>query len=108
MSETNVVHLSDDQFEDEVLRSERPVVVDFWATWCGPCQQLAPLFEALAAELPQIKFCKIDIDQNPAQAQRLGIMSIPTLLLYKNGDLVGRQVGSLNRADLAQFVKTLL
>lgn len=100
-----IVHLSDDQFETEVINSDKPVLVDFWATWCGPCRMVGPIIEELSEEMPEVKFCKIDIDKNSGYAGKLGVMSIPTLLLYKNGEIVGKQVGALPKEELVSFIK---
>ena len=97
-----------DQFENEVINSDKPVLVDFWATWCGPCRMVGPIIEELAEEMSEVKFCKVDIDKNSGYAGKLGVMSIPTLLLYKNGEIVGKQVGALPKEELAAFIKNLI
>lgn len=86
---------TDDNFEQEVLKSDKPVLVDFWAVWCGPCQQMGPMVEALAEELPQIKVGKINVDENPDTAQAFDIMSIPNFKVFKNGQVVGEIVGAM-------------
>lgn len=86
---------TDDNFEQEVLKSDQPVLVDFWAVWCGPCQQMGPMVEALAEELPQIKVGKINVDENPDTAQAFDIMSIPNFKVFKNGQVVGEIVGAM-------------
>ena len=83
-----LTHVTDETFEEEVLKSEKPVMVDFWATWCGPCQMLGPIVEQVAGETEDIKICKMDVDENPATAMKYQIMSIPTMILYKNGQEV--------------------
>ncbi|MBO6257734.1 MAG: thioredoxin [Succinivibrio sp.] len=103
-----IIHLNDDQFENEVINSDKPVLVDFWATWCGPCRMVGPIIEELAEEMSEVKFCKVDIDKNSGYAGKLGVMSIPTLLLYKNGEIVGKQVGALPKEELAAFIKNLI
>ena len=103
-----IIHLNDDQFENEVINSDKPVLVDFWATWCGPCRMVGPIIEDLAEEMSEVKFCKVDIDKNSGYAGKLGVMSIPTLLLYKNGEIVGKQVGALPKEELAAFIKNLI
>ena len=103
-----IIHLNDDQFENEVINSDKPVLVDFWATWCGPCRMVGPIIEDLAEEMSEVKFCKDDIDKNSGYAGKLGVMSIPTLLLYKNGEIVGKQVGALPKEELAAFIKNLI
>jgi thioredoxin 1 len=90
----DVAAVTDADFQSSVLESERPVLVDFWATWCGPCRMIAPVVEDLAGELGgQVRFLKMDIDANPETAMRLGILSIPTLIIFKGGRPVERQSG---------------
>ncbi len=101
-----VQHISDDQFESEVLQSSTPVLVDFWAPWCGPCRSIAPHLEELSEEMPQVKICKINIDDNTMWAGRLGVMSIPTLIVYKDGESRGKQVGALSKAELKAFIES--
>jgi thioredoxin 1 len=88
-------HVSDDTFDKEVLQAEGPVVVDFWAEWCGPCKMIGPLLEELANELEgQVKIVKINVDDNPKVAMKYGIRGIPTLLIFKNGQVAASQVGA--------------
>lgn len=89
----------------EVLESGKPVLVDFWATWCGPCRMQAPILEAFAAEHPEVKVAKVDVDANGELAEKFGIMSIPTLLVFKNGKLVKSAVGLHDKQALAELVK---
>ena len=90
----HVKELSDSDFEAEVLQSTEPVVIDFWAPWCGPCRLIAPIIEELAGEnLGAVKVAKIDIDQNPNTAATYGVSSIPTLMIFKNGEVIDRFVG---------------
>ncbi len=100
----SVVHINDEEFETEVLKSDVPVLVDFWAPWCGPCKMIGPILEQLAEELEGVKICKIDIDQNTAWASKLGIMSIPTLLVYQDGEITAKQVGALPKEELKNFI----
>ena len=94
---------TDRTFESEVLKSEVPVLVDFWATWCGPCKMIAPVLMEIAGEKDgQLKIAKLDVDQNPETAQKFGVMSIPTLLLFKNGQEVSRIVGYRSKGQLVQ------
>jgi thioredoxin 1 len=92
MSEVQAV--TDGEFESAVLKSDKPVLVDFWATWCGPCRMIAPIVEQIGGELgDKIKVMKMDIDENPATPMQLGIMSIPTVIIFKNGQAAERTVG---------------
>ncbi|MEU7281355.1 thioredoxin [Streptomyces sp. NPDC045431] len=105
----NLHDVTDDSFEAEVLNSEKPVLVDFWAAWCGPCRQIAPSLEAIAAEHSEdIKVVKLNIDENPATAAKYGVMSIPTLNVYQNGEVVKTIVGAKPKAaivrDLDPFI----
>lgn len=89
------INVSDDVFESEVLQSDQPVLVDFWAEWCGPCRMIAPTVKEIAADHDtQLKVVKIDIDANPETPGRYGVMSIPTLIVFKNGEVVDRWVGA--------------
>ena len=99
----NVVELSDANFEQEVLNSQEPVLVDFWAPWCGPCRQITPVVEELAAEnAGSAKVLKVNIDDNPQAAQKFGVMSIPTLIVFKGGDVSERFVGVQPKARLQE------
>ena len=101
-----VSKVSDADFEAQVLKSETPVVVDFWAEWCGPCRMIAPALEEIAAGSlnGKVKIVKLNVDENPATAAKYGIMSIPTLMLFKNGELASRQVGAQPKAKLEQWI----
>ena len=100
-----VPYINDAQFDSEVLKSEVPVLLDFTAAWCGPCKAIAPLLDQVSAERGgAVKVVKMDIDANPMTPGKFGITSIPTLMMFKNGQLVQRHVGSLNKAALDQFV----
>jgi thioredoxin 1 len=99
--------VSDATFEAEVLKAEAPVVVDFWAEWCGPCRMIAPALEEIAGSLGEkVKIVKLNVDENPATASKYGIMSIPTLMMFKNGELASRQVGAAPKQKLEQWIKT--
>ncbi len=96
---------SDAGFESDVLKSAEPVVVDFWAEWCGPCRMIAPALEEISGALgDKIKIVKLNVDENPAIAAKYGIMSIPTLLLFKNGEIADRQVGAAPKQKLHQWI----
>lgn len=98
----NAAAVTDATFETEVLKSEVPVLVDFWATWCGPCRALAPTVEAIAAEnTGKLKVVKLDVDANQSAAMKYGVMSIPTLILFKNGQEVNRLVGNQPKSRLS-------
>lgn len=106
MSE-KIVHTSDAAFEEDVLTSSVPVLVDFWASWCGPCKMIAPILDELAGEYDgQIKVCKMDVDANKETPAKFGIRGIPTLILFKNGNAEGTKVGALTKAQLKEFIDT--
>ena len=97
--------VSDADFEAEVLKATEPVVVDFWAEWCGPCRMIAPALEEIAGTLgSKVKIVKLNVDESPQTAQKYGIMSIPTLMLFKNGELASRQVGAAPKQKLEQWI----
>ena len=97
--------VSDSTFDSEVLKSTGPVVVDFWAEWCGPCRMIAPALEEIAGSLgDRVKIVKLNVDENPNTAAKYGIMSIPTLMLFKNGEIASRQVGAAPKQKLHQWI----
>ena len=97
--------VSDANFEAEVLKAAEPVVVDFWAEWCGPCRMIAPALEEIAGAMNgKVKIVKLNVDENPATASKYGIMSIPTLMLFKNGELASRQIGAAPKQKLEQWI----
>ena len=95
---------SDASFESDVLKSSAPVVVDFWAEWCGPCRMIAPALEEIAGANDKVKIVKLNVDENPRTAEKYGIMSIPTLMLFKNGEIASRQVGAAPKQKLHQWI----
>ena len=100
----NITELHAENFEQEVVNADRPVCIDFWAPWCGPCRMLSPVIEELAAEEPAIKFCKVNVDDEPGLAAQFGGSSIPTLIFSKNGALTGRTVGFRPKAELLELI----
>jgi thioredoxin 1 len=97
--------VSDADFESEVLKASGAVVVDFWAEWCGPCRQIAPALEEIAGSLNgKVKIVKLNVDENPHTASKYGVMSIPTLMLFKNGEMASRQVGAAPKQKLEQWI----
>ncbi|HEV2954697.1 MAG TPA: thioredoxin [Xanthobacteraceae bacterium] len=97
--------VSDATFEAEVLKSSEPVVVDFWAEWCGPCRMIAPALEEISGAMNgKVKILKLNVDENPATATKYGVMSIPTLMIFKDGQLASRQVGAAPKQKLEQWI----
>ena len=101
----SVMTITKNNFETEVLKSEKPVLVDFWASWCGPCKMLSPIVDQLAEENPQIKVGKINVDEEQELAMQFQVMSIPTLMVFKNGDLVRREVGGRSKEDILALME---
>lgn len=100
-------NVTDDTFEAEVLKADIPVLVDFWAEWCGPCKMLTPIIEELAKEFKnKVKVVKVNIDENPSTPSALGIRSIPTMILYKNGKVVDTKVGVLPKNSIAEWINS--
>ncbi len=104
-----VVHVTDQNFEKEVLQSDIPVLVDFWAAWCGPCRAIAPVIEELAEEYAgQLKVCKMNVDENPITPGKFGIRAIPTLIFFKNGQAVDMITGAVAKSTIENVIKRLL
>ena len=104
----SVIHLTDNEFEQEVLQSGNPVLVDFWAPWCGPCQALGPILDELSKEYDdKVKICKINIDENQSIASKYQVLSIPTLLFFKDGEVVNQLAGARPAADIKKVIDSL-
>jgi thioredoxin 1 len=100
-----VAPVSDKSFQADVLQSKEPVLVDFWAEWCGPCRAVAPVLEEVAGELKgKLKIVKLNVDENPETAAKYGIQSIPTLMIFKNGEMASRQIGAAPKAKIVQWI----
>ncbi len=99
------IQLNENTFDEEVLKSDKPVLVDFWAPWCGPCKMMVPIVEQLADKVPNVKFCKVNVDENQDLAQKYDVMSIPNFKLFKNGQLVGEEVGAIGEEGLLKLIQ---
>jgi len=100
-----IVQVTDTSFEDDVLKSKKAVLVDFWAEWCGPCKMIAPMLDEVSAEYKdKLTIAKVNIDENPKIPQRFSVRGIPTLILFKNGQVEGQKVGALRKSDLTAFL----
>jgi thioredoxin 1 len=104
-----IITLTDDSFENDVIKSEIPVLVDFWAEWCGPCKMIAPILDDVAEEYEsKVTIAKLNVDQNNASPAKYGVRGIPTLLLFKNGELADTKVGALSKTQLKEFIDAQL
>lgn len=102
----SVIHLTSENFEQEVLKSDIPVLVDFWADWCGPCKRLGPIVEEAANEVTDVKICKVNIDEEDSLALKYRVMSIPMLILFKNGEKAAISVGAISKSELMEFIRS--
>ena len=100
----SAMQVNKNNFQDEVLNSDKPVLVDFWASWCGPCRMVAPVLEEIAAERSDVKVCKINVDEEPELASRYNVMSIPTLLVVKEGQVVNQAVGARPKSQILSLL----
>ena len=101
----DISHITDDNFEQEVLQSDQPVLVDYWAEWCAPCRMIAPLLDEIAGEYKgKLKFTKLNIDDNPNTPPKYGVRGIPTLMIFKNGNAEATKVGALSKSQLTAFI----
>lgn len=101
--------ITDDSFEQDVIKSDIPVLVDFWATWCGPCKIIVPILDELSKEMAErVKIVKMDIDNNPKVPSALGIRGVPTMILFKNGEQIGTKVGALPKASITQWLESMV
>jgi thioredoxin 1 len=106
---SNIIHLSDDTFQNDVIESSIPVLVDYWAEWCGPCKMIAPILDDLVAEYDgKLKIAKLNIDENPQTPTKFGIRGIPTLMIFKDGNPEATKVGALSKSQLTAFIDSTI
>lgn len=105
MSNQHIVFVTDGSFDTDVLKSDKPVLVDYWAEWCGPCRMIAPILDEVSSEYHErLKIAKLDVDDNHATSMKYGIRGVPTLMLFKDGDVVATHVGALTKSQLTAFI----
>jgi thioredoxin 1 len=102
-----VTHISDDSFEQDVVNASRPVIVDYWAEWCGPCRQIAPALEELELELKdRVTIAKMNVDENPRTPTKFGVRGIPTLMLFKNGEVASTKIGAMPKSKIKEWIES--
>ena len=105
---SNVIHVTEDNFEEVVLKSKVPVIVDFWAPWCGPCKAIAPILDVLSIEREDVKIVKVDVDENPNLSAKFRIRSIPTISIFKDAELEATKVGAVTKQSLIAWVDSVI
>ncbi len=104
-----IIHVSDSTFEEQVLNSGKPVLVDYWAAWCGPCKMIAPILDEIADEYTdKLTIAKINIDENQLTPQKYAVRGIPTLMIFKNGEIAGTKVGAMSKSQLSAFIDSVI
>ena len=105
----SIIYVSDASFEEDVLKSDKPVIVDYWAEWCGPCKMIAPILDEIAEEYKdRITIAKMNVDENQETPQKYAVRGIPTLIIYKDGDVAGTKVGALSKSQLSAFIDSVI